>query len=68
MFNRQGIDQTLTANVGESILENQPAVKLLGLHVGHLLSFNAHIDVIFRKAGRKLNILSGLSKTLSTKI
>ncbi len=51
---------------GGSIIENQPAVKLLGLHVDNLLSFNGHIDVICRKAGRKLNVLSRLSKALST--
>ncbi len=65
VFNRQGVDQTLTVNVGECIIENQPVVKLLGLHVDNLLSFSAHIDVICRKAGRKLNVLSRLSKTLS---
>ncbi len=42
-------------------------IKLLGLHVDNLLSFNAHIDVICRKAGRKfLNVLSRISNTLST--
>ncbi len=62
VFNRQGIGQTLTVNVGESIIENQPVVKLLGLHVDNLLSFDAHTDTICRRAGRKLNVLSRLSK------
>ncbi len=67
LFNRQGVDQTLTVNVGESIIEHQPVVKLLGLHVDNLLNFNAHIDVICRKAGRKLNVLSRLSKSTESK-
>ncbi len=46
IFNRQGVDQTWTFNVGESIIEHQPVVKLLGLHVDNLLNFNAHIGVI----------------------
>ncbi len=50
--------------VSNVLIKNQPVVKFLGLHVDNLVSFNAHIDVICRKAGRKLNVLSRLSKTL----
>ncbi len=52
--------------MGESVIENQPVVKLLGLYVDSLLDFNFYIDAICRKAGRKLNVLARLSKLLST--
>ncbi len=60
---RPHINQTLTANVGESIIENQLVVKLLGLHAENLLSFNVHIDVIYRKAGRKLYVVSAFQNS-----
>ena len=52
--------------MGESVIENQPVVKLLGLYVDSLLDSNVHIGDIYGKAGRKLNILARLSKSLST--
>ncbi len=61
VFDRPGLERPLAMNVGESIIQTQP-----GLHVASLLSFNAHVDEICRKAGRKLNVLASLSKTMST--
>ena len=43
----------MTINMDESILHNQSVVKLLGLHVGILLSFTAHVGEICRTAGIK---------------
>ena len=48
------------------LIENQTVVKPLGLYVDSLIDFNVHIDDICGKAGRKLNFLARLSKTLST--
>ncbi len=66
MFDRPGTERSVTINVGESIIQNQPAVKLLGLHVDSLLNFNAQVDEICRNVGRKLNVLAKLSKTMIT--
>ncbi len=67
VFDRPGTERPLTIDVGESIIQTQPGVKLLGLHVDSLvLSFNAHVDVTCREAGRKLNVLARLSKSVST--
>ncbi len=43
MFDRQSTEHSLTLNVGESVIENQPVVKLL--HVDSVLAFNVHIDI-----------------------
>ena len=39
--------------MGESVIENQPVVQLLGPHVDSLLGFNVHIDDIICRSGRK---------------
>ncbi len=66
VFDRPGKERAVTINVGESIIKNQPVVKLLGLHVDSLLSFISHVDEICRNVGRKINVSARLSKTMIT--
>ena len=41
------------------------SLNLFGLYIDDLLNFDAHIDNICRKAGRKLNVLARLSGVLN---
>ena len=49
------------------ILESESDLKLLGVHIDSKLSFDLHITEISKRAGRKLNALGRLSKTLDVK-
>ena len=43
------------------IVDNSTCEKLLGLKFDYILTFNAHIDDICKKAGLKLNALSRIA-------
>ncbi len=43
--------------IGNSEVKAESCVKLLGVYFEQELSFNAHIDEMCRKAGRKLSVL-----------
>ena len=43
------------------IVDNSTGEKLLGLKFDYILTFNAHIDDICKKAGLKLNALSRIA-------
>ena len=62
LFGKDKIETTLT--IDDHDLQNQDAVKLLGVHMDRHLNFDIHISEICRKAGRKLNVLGRLSKSL----
>ena len=64
LFSKNGINSEESITVGDVIIPNQNVVKLLGVQFDNMLSFDAHVDEICRKAGRKLNVLARLSKTL----
>ena len=51
--------------VGEATIVPQSSVKLLGITFDIDLTFNEHIDVLCKKAGRALNVLKRFSKVLS---
>lgn len=55
---------TVSMTVGDACIESQPIVKLLGVQVDACLTFNCHVTEICRKAGRKLNVLARLSRSL----
>lgn len=48
----------------DRVIEDQPVVKLLGVHCDNVLTFDRQIDEMCRKAGNKLNVLGRLSKSL----
>ncbi len=58
-FDRQSTEHSLTFNVGESVVENQPVVKLLGLYMLLISSILMSILMIYviRHKG-KLNVLA----------
>jgi hypothetical protein len=66
IFNKNGMHSEETIKVGDSIVSSQNVVKLLGVLFDKTLTFNAQVDELCRKAGRKLNVLGRLSKTLDT--
>ncbi len=57
--------ENVSIHVDGHIIGNEPVVILLGLYIDHLLNFDAQVDKIWRKAGRKLNVLAGLSVVLN---
>lgn len=57
----------LAFTVCGNTITNETSVKLLGVHVDCKLTFNSQISEICKKAGRHLNVLRRLSKTLGEK-
>ena len=47
--------------VENQIIDNGKCEKLLGVTFDYKLTFNAHVDVICKKAGIKLNALSRIA-------
>ncbi len=60
ILNRQ-VTENVSIHVDGHIIENEHVVNLLGLYIDDLLNFDAHVDNICPKAGRKLNVLARLS-------
>ncbi len=54
--------------VGDICIESVPFIKLLGVNIDSNLKFNVHIAYICQKAGRNLNALKRISKTLPTSV
>ena len=54
-------NDTVNLIVENQIIGNSKSEKLLGVNFGYKLTFNAHIDYIFKKAGLKLNALSRIA-------
>ena len=57
--------ENVSIHVDGHIIGNEPVVNLLGLYIDDLLNFDAQVDKICRKAGRKVNVLAGLSVVLN---
>ncbi len=60
IFNRQ-MTENVSINVDAYVIRNEHVIKLLGVYIDDLLNFDAHVDNICRKAGRKMNVLARLS-------
>ena len=54
-------NDTVNLIVENQIIDNSKSKKLLGVNFDYKLTFNAHIDDICKKAGLKLNALSGIA-------
>ena len=67
LFNRNNSNEINSICVRNMILESKSDVKLLGVHIDSKLSFDLHVSEICKRAGRKLNVLGRLSKTLDVK-
>ena len=67
LFNRNNANEINSICVTNMILESKSDVKLLGVHIDSKLSFDLHVSEICKRAGRKLNVLGRLSKTLDVK-
>ena len=64
MFNSKSNDYVLS--ISDQIkLQPQREVTLLGINIDFKLSFSLYIDELCKKAGRKINVLSRLSKVLN---
>ena len=50
----------MKANPDECQVTNSKCEKLLGIKIDYKLTFDAHIDEICKKAGHKMNALSGV--------
>ena len=60
------IIRNVPLSINESVdLKSQSEVKLLGIKIDAKLSFSQHINELCRKAGRHINVLGRLSKSLS---
>jgi hypothetical protein len=57
----------VSLKIGNVTLTSIDVVKLLGVHIDRGLTFKYHIDILCKKAGRKLNVLARLSKSLDEK-
>ncbi len=53
--------------ISGNVIQSQPIVKLLGVNLDIKLNFSNHIHEICQKAGRKVNVLSRLCRTLDVK-
>ena len=51
--------------LGEHNIKPEASVKLLGVNIDDQLSFNGHISILCKKAGKQLNALLRLSRVLS---
>ena len=62
-------NQTVTVNIGDSVIENTDEEKLLRVTIDNKLTFETHISKLCKKAGNKLFALSRLSAYIdSTKL
>ena len=52
--------------IGDTEINKDVCVKLVGVHIDNQLNFNKHIQEICIKAGRQLNALKRLSQKLTT--
>ena len=57
----------LVINVENNEITNSKCEKLLGIKIDYKLTFTAHIDKIFKKAGQKLNALFGVIPYINIK-
>ena len=62
LFNKEMLDKSICIN--DVTIKAQNSVKLLGVHIDHAMNFDTHITEICKKAGRHINVLARLSKTL----
>ena len=65
LFHKEMLDQSICIN--DIVIMSQSSVKLLGVHIDHGMNFKLHITEIGKKAGRHINVLARLSKTLDVK-
>lgn len=56
----------IKVNIDGVIITIERSVTLLGVHIDYKLDFSDHINELCKRAGRKLNALGRLSKTLDT--
>ena len=59
-------NQGVSINIGNCIVDNSQAEKLLGVLIDSNLNFEKHVSNIFKKAGNKLFALSRMSTYLGT--
>ncbi len=64
LFSRQEVAGSL--NVGGTVSNSEPVVKLLGVSIDRALSFNAHITLLCQKAGKYIHVLSRMTNELTT--
>ena len=55
-------NQQIQLKVENSIIESEPVVKLLGVHIDQNLNFNHHVSIISKKAARQVNALQRICK------
>ena len=60
--------ENIWAQIGEVKIWESSKQKLLGVVINRNLNFNEHVSSFCKKAGRKLSILSKLSKKTFTEI
>ncbi len=63
-FTKDGVNSDESIIIDNNVIQSQRAVKLLGVNFDSALSFNVHVNEICRKAGRKMNVLGRLSRSL----
>ena len=52
-------------HIGPFEIKNSNCKKLLGIKIDSRLNFNEHLDVILKKASRKINALSSITPFMS---
>jgi len=65
IFNRSNSCHEGFFDVSGSRVVHEKQVKLLGVHIDFKLSFTEHVSAVCKKAGKHLNVLGRLSKTLN---
>ena len=50
--------EDIVVNVENNPIKNSKCEKILGVKIDYKLTFNSHIDKIYKKAGQKMNALS----------
>ncbi len=63
LFPRQEVAGSL--NIGDTVINSEPVVKLLGVSIDEALSFSDHITSLCQKAGRYINVLSRMTNELT---
>ena len=43
--------------INNHIIQSEPVVKLLGIHIDSKLNFDSHVSIISRKAAKQINVL-----------
>ena len=58
-------NETLSYNIGDTVINSTGCVKLLGLYIDNKLNFSEHVKHLIKKCGKQVNVLGRLCNVLT---